>query len=519
MNWQSLLNKERISDIYGQKKIKWPNSIPPIPSNESRLPQERDHDRILFATPFRRMGDKTQVFPLRSIESIRTRLTHSYEVANLARSVGLQIAEHYRSKLPDNAIRIIPAMLAAAGLAHDIGNPPFGHQGEAAIRHWFDMNSDILFDPQKSDNHFPGYSSIGVKNDVNKLNKQHKNDFLLFEGNAQTLRMLAKLQHVGDNIGINLTIGTIMSMMKYVVPSDKVDTSETANSAHKKVGFFASEHAMVNKIRELTKIPEDARHPLALVMEACDDISYSVADIEDSIKKGIFSINDLMGFLEHAKEINGNDKFIEYIFKDFYENVKYLQKIRKAEKFDKNEIEDFTTQMFRVRAIHVMISAVFDNFQKNYNLIMSGKFYKGLIEESEANNLCNSLKNFCRDNALKHKDVLEVELNGFNIINQLMNFLWIGISHREVYEDLSSDRKSPFSAYVYSRISKNYRRIFEYKIKQGDSELLSRDLPIRYKEMQLLTDMVSGMTDQFCIDLYNDLKNQYFDMKPLTNNI
>jgi dGTPase len=136
-SWFTLLCDKRFSDLLGREKPPGQPKAPDFAQHEFRKAQERDHDRVLFSTPFRRMGDKTQVFPLESIESIRTRLTHSYEVANLARSLGSQIAETHREQLPAGAFRTIPAILAAVGLAHDIGNPPFGHQGEKAIRAWF----------------------------------------------------------------------------------------------------------------------------------------------------------------------------------------------------------------------------------------------------------------------------------------------------------------------------------------------------------------------------------------------
>ena len=137
LDWKLLLCEERFAGLLNRPKAKDMPAEPSFVKGHSRLPQERDHDRILFSTPFRRMGDKTQVFPLESIESIRTRLTHSYEVANLARSLGIEIVVLLKDQLPEHALRSIPATLAAVGLAHDIGNPPFGHQGENAIRAWF----------------------------------------------------------------------------------------------------------------------------------------------------------------------------------------------------------------------------------------------------------------------------------------------------------------------------------------------------------------------------------------------
>ncbi|MEL6768268.1 MAG: dGTP triphosphohydrolase [Pseudomonadota bacterium] len=497
MDWESLLNGKRFGELLGREAPGGKPAGPAFADGQFRLPQERDHDRILFSTPFRRMGDKTQVFPLESIESIRTRLTHSYEVANLARSLGLEIAHTLSDKLPEHAIRVLPATLAAVGLAHDIGNPPFGHQGEFAIRAWFDRNKDVLFA-------LPTETGLSeVNSDTELLKDQHKNDFLLFEGNAQTLRVLTKLQVIGDDLGLNLSVGTLAAVMKYVASSDTLDKSK---QARKKVGYFASEQHVVARIRAETGLDADARHPLALVMEACDDIAYSVLDAEDAIKKGLVSLNDLLAALEYHPD--GDDK-LDPVTKHLCELARWELDFLRRQQLHPSELQDVATQKFRVHAIHLMVSAVAKAFRENYEEILSGSFDGELIKVSEAANLCSALKKFDRENAFSHKSVLEVELNGFNVLNRLMDFLWIGISQREEYENLSSDRTNPFASYVYSRISKNYRRMFEGKVTHYHRDA---SLPIRYREMQLLTDMISGMTDQFCIDLFRDFERHYREM-------
>ncbi|WP_134727222.1 dGTP triphosphohydrolase [Paracoccus luteus] len=498
MDWDRLLSGERLGDLLGREKPKGKPPGPAFADGQFRLPQERDHDRILFSTPFRRMGDKTQVFPLESIESIRTRLTHSYEVANLARSLGLEIAHTLSDRLPAHAIRVLPATLAAVGLAHDIGNPPFGHQGEFAIRAWFKRNKDVLFVPPTE----PENSEVAA--DVNLLEDQHKNDFLFFEGNAQTLRVLTKLQVIGDDLGLNLSVGTLAAVMKYVASSDTLDKSK---QARKKVGYFTSERYAVERIREETGLSGNSRHPLALVMEACDDIAYSVLDAEDAIKKGLVSLNDLLAALEYHPD--GEDK-LDAVTKHLCELARWELDFLRRQQLHPSELQDVATQKFRVHAIHLMVSAVAEAFRENYESIISGSFDDELIKKSEAAKLCSALKKFDRENAFSHKSVLEIELNGYNVLNRLMDFLWVGISQRKSFQDLASDRTTPFAAYVYSRISKNYRRMFEGKVEKYHPD---PRLPIRYKEMQLLTDMVSGMTDQFCIDLYRDFEQHYREIR------
>lgn len=498
-DWSQLLFAKRFGDLLDRPKPDGKPKGPDFAEGQFRLPQERDHDRILFSTPFRRMGDKTQVFPLESIESIRTRLTHSYEVANLARSLGVEIAVSLKDKLPEDAARSIPTTLAAVGLAHDIGNPPFGHQGENAIRAWFKRNSNLLFKPSNSD-------GPEIEEDVSRLTEQHRNDFLQFEGNAQTLRVLTKLQVIGDDLGLNLTLGTLAALMKYVASSDKIDKDK---QARKKVGFFASEHSLVDRVRSEVGLEGDARHPLALVMEACDDIAYSVLDAEDAIKKGLASLNDLLASLGYHPD--GEDQ-LDPVVSHLCELSRWEYDVLRRQKLHPSELQDVATQKFRVHAIHLMVSAVAQAFKDNYQEIVNGNFDGELIKVSQAAALCDALKDFDRQNAFSHKTVLEIELNGYNTLNRLMDFLWIGISERKDYKNLDSKRTSPFSAYVYSRISKNYRRIFEGKVDQYHPDA---GLPIRYKEMQLLTDMVSGMTDQFCIDLHDDFLKHYRKMHPV----
>ena len=497
LSWDTLLSTQRLSRYFEARqksKIAAPSDIPLA---QTRNDIERDHDRILFSTPFRRLGDKTQVFPLESIESIRTRLTHSYEVANLARSIGVQLAVTYAKDLPSEANRTIPAALAAVGLVHDLGNPPFGHQGEQSIRSWFKENEARLLGENKC-------NSEEINSDVAQMTAQQVKDFTHFEGNAQTFRLVSKLQVTGDDLGLNLTCCTLTSLMKYVVASDKLDEE---NQSSKKNGFFSSEQKIVDIVRNQVGISGSARHPLALIMEACDDIAYSVIDSEDAVKKGLVSFNDLMMWLRMGDKPSGaKDQVIECVCQFSEEEHKRLQEQR----LHPAELNDVTMQKFRTTAIHVMVNVVLKAFADNYEDIMSGRFRHSLVDISQGSELYRRLKDFDRENAYRNRSVLEIELNGHNMIHRLMDFLWQGISHREKYSCVTSKRINPFADYVYSRISRNYRRVFEGKISYSYPHGI---FPVRYRELQLLTDMVSGMTDQFCIDLYEDLRRHHGKMR------
>ncbi|AEV34974.1 Deoxyguanosinetriphosphate triphosphohydrolase [Pseudovibrio sp. FO-BEG1] len=513
LTWKKLLCDERFGDIYKKQSIGTVQNKPDLLSDHQfRLPQERDHDRVLFCSPFRRLGDKTQVFPLESIESVRTRLTHSYEVANLARSIGSEIAIKFRDQFKAEGLdvedinRQLPAILAAVGLAHDIGNPPFGHQGENAIRAWFARNQDNLFASE---------GDCEKAKDINSLTKQHKKDFLHFEGNAQGLRVLSKLLVLGDDLGLNLTLGTLSSLMKYIGPSNELDKDV---KSRKKVGYFTAEAKLVKQVRKHTGLSGNTRHPLALIMEACDDIAYSVIDVEDSIKKSLVSFNDLVEWLERynqklatdlntPKDARSADPIITYLC----ESAKKAHEDLATHNLQPSELNEVATQRFRVNAIHIMVCAVVDAFEQNYESIMGDRFNSDLTSCSQASHLYEALKGFAAQNAFSNKSVLQLELNGYNVINELMDFLWMGISQREDYNELGSRRSNPFASYVYSRISKNYKRLFEGTVKQYHQ---GEDLPVRYREMLLLTDMISGMTDRFCMDLHSELKQHYVEMQP-----
>lgn len=448
----------------------------------SRTAIERDHDRILFSAPVRRLANKTQVFPLDKNISIRNRLTHSYEVANLARSIGTYLATE-EAKFEDfskpNLYRDIPAILAAIGLAHDLGNPPFGHQGEFAIRSWFKNRPDEFWKDLTQD--------------------QWKEDFLNFEGNAQTIRVITRLQHADSPYGLNLSYATLAALMKYPVASHQVN--EDAGIASKKFGFFASEEKLVNAIWAATGLGSGIRHPLTFIMEACDDIAYSVLDVEDGIKKQLISFSDLMA--ELRKAASSGDECLQWVLNKSEEDHQILLD-NKERTFSPAELNDVSTQKFRVYAIHAMISAAIEAFRIHSPSMMAGTFTKELVKESKAATLCKTLKKFAQSHCFKHRSVLEIELQGYNIIHELMEYLWEGIVDREHQDILDSKRNTPFANYAYHRISENYRCVFEGK---RNTSYEVAELPIRYRECQLLTDMISGMADGYALELCKELRS------------
>lgn len=523
MHWDQLLHNGRRKDKSKSDNKNFGNNGWGLKEGTiAREEIERDFDRILFLAPTRRLADKTQVFPLEQNDSVRTRLTHSHEVANLARSIGTQLAYQHEKLFSENPplkregklTRTLPSLLAAIGLAHDLGNPPFGHQGESAIQDWFATKSKAIF-PQNENGEIPYIY----------------NDFIKFDGNSQTIRLLTQLQVLNDKFGVNLTYATLAAMLKYPQSSEYIaKRSEDIRSwkeknknsfeecpfskvTWKKHGYFHSESQIIEDLWAQTGLKEGVRHPLTYIMEACDDIAYSVLDAEDIVKKGLASFHDLMNHLKHymkcaTAELKTNDKLSAQSKRDKKAKFQLIRNTINASRkkhleFSANslnltpaELNDVSMQMFRVYAISELVPAITDAFAQNASLLMDNeKPIKDLISHSHASELCEALKEFDLKWGYKNKTVLKLELEGHNYIHSLMDMLWVGI-HGRLSRNKPHRSQTPFGKYAYGRISENYRRVFE----DTDNEL-----PEAYKEAQLLTDAISGMTDSYLIDLHNEL--------------
>jgi dGTPase len=449
--WERLLDPARRKELAGNSGS--------MGTGANRTEIERDYDRILFAAPTRRLADKTQVFPMEENDSVRNRLTHSHEVSNLARSIGIRLAFEY----PDRVFgkdheklgvkRNVPSLLAAVGLAHDLGNPPFGHQGEVAIQQWF------------RNVHKEG--SVGIED-----------DFLEFDGNAQTFRLLTQLQILNDRFGLNLTIATLAALVKYPTVYGSED-----KAGFKKHGIFRSEKRIIEEVWERTGLCAGIRHPLAYVMEACDDIAYSIIDAEDTVKKGYASFYDLM---HHLRTSSRGDLITRKVIAAATKrNTEF-----KKSKLSSRELNDISMQMFRVSAISEMVPAATDVFVENIDKMLSGHIEKGfeLISKSRCANLCDCVKDFDRRHGFQNKEVLQLELEGNNYIKGMMNMACRSISNAE-------DRNRPFERYVFGEISESYRRIYESSDKTD------------YDRRQLLCDYISGMTETYLIKKHDEFKS------------
>lgn len=441
---------------------------------------QQDYDRLLFSTPVRRLADKTQVWPMEENDGVRTRLTHSHEVSNLARSIGARAYKGARDAFrqngcgDDSLAEMINPLLLSIGLGHDLGNPPFGHQGEVAIGRWFEQRKDWIF--------------TKIKKDEDLLEapvpEEYWPEFVEFDGNPQSLRLLTRLQTHIDGLGLDLSAATLAAGLKYPVSYLNRDKDDPVR---KKGGYFESEKDLVDWIRKQTGLEEGQRHPLTWIMEACDDIAYSVLDVDDVLKKGIMSPDDVLVILRQNFRADGVIGKIQEKFRDIESRL-----------FSPEIQRDIKIEYLRAYLIESLIEHASKTFVENVPAIFGFKSIKPLMDDSR---LCDELKKIAQQNAFNHSSVLRMEALGSQAIDGLMTVLWEAISCRKKFDEIRSKRMGARAKYVFSLISPNY-------IEQADKCINSSTVAsvLRYRELRLLTDMVSGMTDTFAMRLWKDIE-------------
>lgn len=315
-------------------------------------------------------------------------------------------------------------------------------------------------------------------------------DFIRFEGNAQTVRLLSRLQVSSGGYGLDLTATTLAAVMKYTVPASRARKGQ--NASLKKPGYMTSEAEVVEWIRTQTGLTEGQRHPLTWLMEACDDIAYSVLDVEDAIKKSIVSAEDVLAYLNREGKKN---QCITSVVKQLTADY---------EKADTNKspthAKEIKASYLRTRLIEALIVTATDAFVKNRDSILNFSHQNSLLHEAtEGGDLYEKLKHFASSHAYNHPTVLRTEHQGAVALSKLMDWFLDGISERQSPDDPKSRRTTAFGSYVYALISDNYRHEFEERA-------ATKTLPLRYCELQLLTDMISGMTDGFAMEIFADLE-------------
>lgn len=467
MNWKQLLSEHRVGEYKKSGQAK---------SRDLRSEFEKDYHRIIGSASFRRLQDKTQVFPLDKSDFIRTRLTHSLEVSSLAKSLGQNVAESIIQKELDPEFGIqtkaeICDILQCAGLIHDIGNPPFGHFGEEAIRDWFGKNLSRL--------EFEG------KNLTKVLSRQMQEDFYHFEGNAQALRLVSKLHFLVNEHGMNLTYGLLSTIIKYPVPSIGIH-KVSGNIKDKKMGYFYAEEELYQKIGESCG-NTGKRHPLTYLLEAADDIAYRTADIEDAYKKGCISYDMLV------KELHSHLDF--FYGKEENEPVAILEhQYQKAlERKDKNP-KLYAVQNWMVRMQSILIYHAGDGFISHYDEIMDGSYGHDLFYGTKAAAIAQALGDIAYSYAFTSMPILKLEVAANRIITYFLDSFVPAFINYDTEQRLGVMEQK-----LVNLISDNYKQIYHYYSKgRSEQEKL-------YLRLLLVTDYISGMTDSFAKNLYQEL--------------
>lgn len=467
MNWQQLLCGDRIRSYRGN-----PNS------GDFRTEFEKDYHRIIGSASFRRLQDKTQVFPLDKSDFIRTRLTHSLEVSSFAKSLGQNISKKILLDIGDTSFREsyqadVCDILQCAGLLHDIGNPPFGHFGETVIREWFHKN----------------LGNITYKGNCleETLLPQMKADFYNFEGNTQALRLVTKLHYLVDAHGMNLTKALLGTIIKYPVSSLEINKN-SGNIKDKKMGYYYAEREIFADLQESLGT-QGARHPLAYVLEAADDIAYRTADIEDAFKKGCITYGQL---IQELKAKGENEK----------EGSEYLKltaaledRYKKALERGVAQPEVYAVQNWVVRIQGKLIACATYGFAANYEQIMEGTYKKDLFSGTHGEHIADVLGDIAYRYAFISKPILKLEVAA----EAILTFLLEKFVDAVIYYD-TEVRLNAVQEKLISLISDNYKAI--YKIYSKDRSEVEK----LYLRLLLVTDSICGMTDSYAKGLYQELK-------------
>ncbi len=444
MNWKELLNDNRLGV----------NAASPGSVVDGRSQFQKDFDRIVFSPAFRRLQDKTQVFPLPESDFVHTRLTHSLEVSVVGRSLGNLVGEQILERNPKLKNYFTKfhfgEVVAAACLAHDIGNPPFGHSGENAIAEYFKTGRGKEF-----------------KKNINDEKKWF--DLIKYEGNAQGFRIITTLQNPDIDGGLRLTLATLAAFTKYPKESyTAVDLKElTKKTAHKKFGFFQAEKNIFKKIAKAVglKSVEDngywwCRHPLSVLVEAADDICYGIMDLEDGFRLGLISFNETEELLMPLVQ---GDVLEGYKERDEKERIGYL----------------------RAKAISELVNELAEKFVDEEEKLLDGKFENEMISVINKTVALKEINRISIEKIYCYKSVVEREVAGYEVLGGLLDtFIH---AYNESYD---------------GNLSRKNRAVVNLLPKR----ITNKPPDDIYLRLLSVIDFVSGMTDSFAVSLFRKIK-------------
>jgi dGTPase len=464
MQWEKLLSDER----QGNEKHR--------EDPHERNQFERDIDRIIFSEAFRRLKDKTQVFPITDHDHVHNRLAHSLEVSCVGRSLGRLAGAHILREYENDLKELkeekglneasFGAIVQAACLAHDIGNPPFGHSGENAIQSWF-------------------YTETG-RQQLDQLNASEKEDLELFEGNAQGFRILTRSERQFNRNSLQLTFATLATFAKYPRESLVYRSILEENSwrvSAKKYGFFQSEKEVFEKVAEktgLNQITGNAawwcRHPLAFLVEAADDICYLIMDLEDGFNTGYIDYKTTKELLLSLAddEVKNEEREIlkeESALPEKKENIRFL----------------------RGKAINKLITLTKDSFIRNEKRILTGEFDTPLLDSGsdEIKQRIKAIKSEVKDKVYRCQEVLLIEIAGYDAISALMSEFIISVNDGVVSGNSKKRNKK----------SEKLNEILPGKIVPNGYTGNEK-----YLNILRVTDFIAGMTDSYAVSLFREIK-------------
>lgn len=449
-----------------------------------------DKNRIIFSPPFRRLQQKAQVFSLETNASVRSRLTHTLEVA----TIGVTIAEKIANRLNEANILeqrlIIPfiKIVENACLLHDLGNPPFGHFAEEAIKKWFTKYwSDA----------FTAASNIKqAEFQTMPIQKILINDFLHFDGNPQSIRIMVKLQDIPlnyGNVGMNLTYSQIASVVKYIATPNLIDKN---NHLFKKAGYFISESEKIEEIKK--ELSLEKRYPLTYIMEAADDISYCLSDIEDGIEKRILTPQEFFQKLA-----------IEYEATNPKDN-RYKRVLDKKE--NKRDFFHFKIDFVRDLEMYAV-----ESYINNHQKIIDGSFQELIDESSDEGKMLKCLKTLSRKYLFRSTEAENKELVGYQAIYGILykykclleleysRFWKLVQSKHDINTVLGSGMDLEWR--LFNRLPDKFIEVYKYESEECKNEYgENTDIFKQYEwfhRAHLIVDYISGMTDNYVLETYN----------------
>ncbi|WP_041679711.1 dGTPase [Cupriavidus necator] len=456
---------------------------------------ESDRGRVLFSPAFRRLQQKAQVFSMEPNAAVRSRLTHSFEVSQIGRYIADLLSEKLGIATEQQAGALVN-FVETACLMHDIGNPPFGHFGEEAIKKWFEDNGErclrlSIGRPKPSDGACPDQAKV----------RDALVDFADFDGNPQGLRIVARLQWNTDEFGLNLTKTSLASFMKYI----RMAGGEKSGIFTKKAGYFTTERDLVESVwREFGyELPQ--RFPLAYIMEAADDIAYCISDLEDSFEKDIVRPDDALSYVEEQYE--------RHEFEDGDpKHVDIRRAIRQMRAKERESGGEFTFTDFRTSLNNVIVNYVADRYVENHSKILDGTLESLIPGNEPPGAILNAIRKFCREHVYTHESVQRVELAGYNAIRGLLeqcsSLLCISAEgFRAARANEKQDAKGQalvLEPKLLRLFPEKYIKVYDYHLKQAGGDEADPFLEWTYRA-HLIVDFISGMTDDFAMTTYRTL--------------